>query len=365
MPQPVAKSGIRRIKPHMLTGQGETFPPPTLLLHSNESAYGPSPRATAAARDAVTGIERYNEFPLPVLLPAIADTLGVREDLIAIGPGSDDLLARLARAYLMPGNELIRSANGYLKVPNYAYANDAVPVNAPDRDFTAQVDAILGCVTDETRMVYLANPDNPSGTGLNRGEVRRLHANLPSHVLLVLDCAYAEYVDHPDWEPAERLVEEMSNVVMTRTFSKIFGLAGARVGWLYGPPDVVDMVKRIGLTFPVTAPSLAACIAGLGDRDFTTYVRNATLRSRERIRDELTSMGLKVHPSQTNFVLCQFPSDDGMAEAAWRTLMRNGIATRRFASPAYNDCIRITLGHDHELDRALEVLERFLKDNAG
>ncbi len=348
-----------------MIGRGEEAQTPaTILLNSNESAYGPSPLARIAARAAVDRIERYLEDPDRLLAPALADRFDLNGDHIAVGHGSDDLLARLARAYLGPGTELLRTANGYLKVPNYAHANDAEVVSAPDEDFRPSVDNMIAAVSDRTRIVYVANPENPAGIHLSGAEIRRLHAALPDHVLLVLDCAYEEYVDAPDHEPAHRLVQEAPNVVMVRTFSKIFGLAGARVGWMYGPDAVVDTVRRIGTTFPVATPSVAAAIAALKHREHTDLVRAETARSRRWLTGELQALGLQVVPSQANFVLVRFPDPGRSAEAADAALRAQGIVVRRLAAPAYADCLRITLGLPVELQATRDAIAAFLAGQA-
>ena len=360
MATPAARQSIYQIKPHMLVNNSEPGAVTRIALNSNESAFGPSPNAIRAARCAAGSIERYCENPAQVLVPAIARRFDLDPDYIAIGPGSDDLLSRLARAFLEPGSELIRSRNGYLKVPNYAYANSATPVNAEDMNFTARVDRILACITGKTRMIYLANPDNPSGTYLDPGEISRLHSQIPEHVLLVLDCAYEEYVDAVNHAATQRLVERAGNVVMTRTFSKIFGLAGARIGWLYAHPDIVDVVNRIGLTFPVATPSLAAALSALDDSYHTRFVYDKTRQLREWLSRVLAESGLIVYSSQANFILVEFPDTGHAAQQAYDYLNQNGISTRRFASPAFHNCIRITLGLEHELNRARDCLAEFL-----
>lgn len=356
-----AKAGIERIKPHMIGGASEAVPPASVLLNSNESVFGPSPVALDAARAAVTGLERYLENPDAILAPAIGEHFGLDAARITTGQGSDDLLARLARAYLGPNTQLIRSANGYLKVPNYAHANDAEVISVPDDNFKPSVDRMIGAITDRTRIVYLANPENPAGTYLNRDEVRRLHAAVPDNCLLVIDNAYEEYVDAADYEPAHKLVEEAGNVVMCRTFSKIFGLAGARVGWMYAPSDVIDSVRRIALTFPVASPSAAAAIAAMEDREHTRAVYEANLRGRNWLTAELNGLGLSVVPSQANFILVHCPDPNRSAEACDKALRQRGIAIRRMASPAYRDYIRITIGHSHEIKAARDAIGQFLK----
>lgn len=360
MAVPRAKTAIDKIRPHMIGSADTSVSPVAIHLNSNESVYGPSPHAAAAARAALVGIERYLENPDAALAPAIARRFGLQADRITIGQGSDDLLARLARAYLGPGTELIRSANGYLKVPNYAYANDADVVSVPDDNFKPSVDRMIAAMSERTRIVYLANPENPAGTYLSGVEVRRLHAAMPNDALLVIDSAYEEYVDAPDYEPTHKLVEEAENVVMCRTFSKIFGLAGARVGWAYGPDDVIDSLRRIALTFPAASPSAAAAIAALDDHAHTSFVRGANLSSRNWLSSELEGLGLEVIPSQANFILVKFPGPEKTAEAADSALQAGGIAVRRFASPAYRNYIRITIGRPEELRACVAVISSYL-----
>ena len=357
----IAKQGIKKIKPHMIGGTRHAAPPISIQLNSNESVYGPSPHAITAARAAASALERYVENVDTILAPAIAERFGLQAELITTGQGSDDLLARLARGYLGSGDELIRSANGYLKVPNYAHANDGVVVNVPDNNFKPSVDRMIAAITEQTKIVYIANPENPAGTYLTSAEVRRLHAAIPKTALLVIDAAYEEYVDADDYEPAHILTQEADNVVMCRTFSKIFGLAGARVGWLYGPADVVDTVKRLALTFPVASTSVAAALAALQDHTHTDFVYEQNLKSRSWLTAQLQDLGLEVIPSQTNFVLVKLPDPERSAEALDHALRLNGVALRRMASPAYRDYIRITIGFPKDLELVMDVIRTFLK----
>ncbi|MDX6751457.1 histidinol-phosphate transaminase [Geminicoccaceae bacterium 1502E] len=353
------RPGIASIRAHML-GAPLAAPRPAIDIASNESAFGASPRACEAAARVSRSLERYPDDAPGQLASAIARTFSLDAGRITCGHGSDDLLARLARAFLQPGDELIHSVNGYQKIPNYAFANDAVPVAAADRGLRADVEALLAAVTPRTRIVMIANPDNPTGSLLTAGEVRRLHAGLPGHVLLVLDSAYAEYVDTPDYELPDRLVEESDNIVMTRTFSKIYGLAGARVGWMYGPADVVDTVRRIALTFPLGGVAAAAALAALEDEAHTRHVLAETRWLRSWFGDRLAGLGLEVYPSETNFVLVRFPDPARPAAAADRHLLSQGIRSRRFASPAFSECIRFTIGREAEMRAAADALEAFL-----
>ena len=358
--KPVPRSGIDRIRKHMVVAEDDG-PPISVFLDSNESAFGPSAHATAAAAAAAASMHRYIENQERRMVPALASHHRLDPRRIAIGCGSDDLLVRLCRAYLEPGSELIRSVNSYLKVPNYAHSNDAFPVSVPDRGFAPVPELMLAAVSDRTRIVYLANPDNPSGSYVNVDSVRALHELLPDNVLLVIDCAYFEYVDRDDPGGFLRLVEEAKNVVVTRTFSKVHGLAGARVGWIYGPPDVVDTVNRLCYTFPLATQSIAAALAALEDKDHAGFVVRETRRLRRSFAEGFSSMGIKVHASQANFLLLEFTDPARTAEAACAWLRRQGIAVRRFTAPSYRSCLRITLGLESELGLALNAMAEFMR----
>lgn len=355
------RAGTLRIRPHMVAVDAGQARVPEINIASNESAYGPGVLAIDAATKAAKNLDRYAESSQALLAEAIAEHFDLNPQGIVCGHGSDDLLARIARAFLSPGDELIYSCNGYQKIPNYAFANDAEPVAASDRDFTVDVDAVLEEVSSRTRLVMIANPDNPTGTHISGAEVRRLHAGLPAHVLLVLDSAYLEYVDAEDYEKPDGLVEEMENVLMTRTFSKIFGLAGARVGWLYAPIEIADVLRKIGTTFPVSNTALAASLAALQDTEHTEYVYQQNQRIRAAYTEAFTSLGLKVYPSQTNFLLVEFPGDSQTALPAYEYLAQHGIAARRFGAPAFADCVRFTLGLEAEMQQTLDRLQAFMK----
>lgn len=359
---PLPRPGIEKIKPHMVTSF-EYSVPVSIALDSNESALGASARAIEAAAAATVSMHRYHNNTVALLSSEIADNFGLDQSRITVGSGSDELLARIAKAYLGPGSELIRSANGYLKVPNYAYGNDGIPVNAPDKEFTSDIESILSCVTPQTSLVYLANPDNPSGTYIGTDKLRSLIERLPPSVLLVLDCAYEEFVDVADYEPTTNLVEQYNNVVVTRTFSKIYGLAGARVGWMYAHPEVINTLNRIGLTFPIAAPSIAACRAALQDQQHFHRVREFNRHQRAILTQGLQDLNLKTYPSQTNFVLAEFNRGKHAitAEGCAHYLRERGVSIRRFASRAYDDCIRITVGLPHEQERALELMQEAIK----
>jgi len=353
------RPGILNIKPHMLATGLASGGGPKINLSSNENALGASPQATAAAHTALGTMERYSEDGPTLLADAIGEAFGLDPARIVCGHGSDELLQRLARGFLNPGDEVIHSVHGYLKFPNYAHAMGAVPVAAPDDDFRASVDAMLSCVTPGTRMVLLANPDNPTGTILGGAEIRRLHAGLPDNVLLVLDSAYAEYVTAADYESPVALVDAAHNVVMTRTFSKIFGMAGMRLGWLYGPPAIVDVLRRLGLTFPISSPATAAGIAALHDVEHRARVFAHNRDQLTRFCTELRALGLRYLPSNGNFVLLDFAGQQQSARQAYEFLNARGIVGRMFNSPDYRNMLRITIGLEPEMRQAMAELREF------
>ncbi len=356
------RPGIMNIKPHMVATPSHDGSSPMVNLSSNESALGPSPRAAEAARQALQTIERYPEDGPTLLAAAIGQTFGLEPSRIVCGHGSDELLGRLARAYLNPGDELIHSVHGYLKFPNYAHAMGAIPIAAPDLNFRASVDGILSCVTGKTRMILLANPDNPTGTCLSGDEIRRLHRGLPEQVLLVLDSAYAEYVHAPDYELPTALIDQSHNVVMTRTFSKVYGMAGMRLGWLYGPASVIDVLQRLGLTFPISAPAVAAGIAAVTDLAYTAHIKAYNRAQMLTFSGELRAMGLRYFESNTNFLLLDFDGQSKSAKQAYDELYRHGIAARMFNSPDYKNMLRITIGLEDEMRKAAALLRAYMQD---
>jgi histidinol-phosphate aminotransferase len=338
---------------------------PQINIASNESAYGPSRASITAGMNAVDGIHRYVDSASAQLAAALARTYELNRRGIVCGFGSDDLLARIARAYLSSGDELIYSVNGYQKIPNYAHCNDAVPVAAPDKDFAADIDSILSRVTARTRMVMIANPDNPTGTYKSGTEIRRLHGQLPPNVVLVLDSAYLEYVDADDYEDPWKLVEENQNVVMTRTFSKIHGLAGARLGWLYAPEEVANVIRTVGITFPISNVALACGLASLEEAWYLARVKGDNLRVKRAFVSALEKMGVHVYPSQTNFVLAKFTGDTSQAAEIYDYLHGKKVLVRRFPAPAFLDCIRFTIGLEHEMERVVEYLRQFFDQQTG
>ncbi len=332
-----------------------------IKLSSNESPLGPSPKAIAAASRAMAEAHRYPEVETEALRSALAETFGLEAARITFGAGSDELLTRLVNTYCGNGDEVIHSEHAYMQFPIYAKTAGAKPVAARDDDFRHSVDNILACVTPRTKAVIVANPDNPSGTYLPGSEIRRLADGLPKDVLLIIDAAYDEYAWAEDFESATKLVEERENVVTTRTFSKVFGLAGLRLGWCYAAPSIVDLLERIGPSFPVNSAAREAALAALADQAHTQSVLDHNRRVGGQFAADLSALGLKVYPSQTNFVLVAFPTEEShSATAADRVLQENGIIARRFAVDDFKDKLRFTIGLEPEMQKTVAVLRDFL-----
>jgi histidinol-phosphate aminotransferase len=334
-----------------------------IKLSSNESALGMSPAAIEAAQQAIGSSHLYPEVDTETLAEVLAERYRLDSARMAFGPGSDEILARVVNTFAGPGEELIHSKNAYMQFPIYAMLAGATPVAADDRDFHYDVEKILSQVNERTRIVLIANPDNPSGTYLSAAEVRRLHAGLPDNVLLIIDAAYEEFADQDDYESATRLVHEFDNVIVTRTFSKVYGMAGLRLGWCYGPTWAIDILTKIGPSFPVNSASFAAGIAAVKDIAHVDAVLAHNKRWIAEFSSQITAMGLKVYPSQTNFMLVEFPSEAGKTAAeanAW--LNRHGIIPRQFALEDFNNKLRFTVGEDAGMERAIAVLGEFLNN---
>jgi histidinol-phosphate aminotransferase len=267
----------------------------------------------------------------------------------------------IARAYIGPGDEAIHTEHGFLVYNIAIKGSNGTPVIAPETNLTTDVDAILARVTPKTKVVFIANPNNPTGTYLPFKEVRRLHAALPKSVLLVLDAAYAEYVRRNDYESGIELAGSAPNVLMTRTFSKVYGLAALRIGWCYGPASVIDALNRIRGPFNVSTPAMMAGIAALGDQ---AHVAHSVAHNEEwlpRLSDAFRKIGLEIVPSVANFILIRFPKEKNRnADAADAFLSRRGIVHRKVASYGLPDCLRMTIGSDEANERSIAVLTEFM-----
>lgn len=363
---PKPRESILQIEAYM---PGKSKAPAGVKLHklsSNETPLGPSPRAIEAYRAVGTSLELYPDGSAEKLRLAIAGRYGLDAGRILCGAGSDELLSLLAYAYLGAGDEAIYSEYGFLVYRIATLAAGATPVVAKEKNHTADVDAILASVTPRTRMIFLANPNNPTGTYLPFDEVKRLHAGLRGDILLVLDAAYAEYVRRNDYASGLELVATSQNVVMTRTFSKIHGLANLRIGWLYGPPAIIDVLNRIRGPFNMNGPAIAAGVAAMED---TAHEDKAVAHNNlwlEKMTAALESLGLEVTPSVGNFVLVHFPQQAGTTAAeADAFLTERGIILRRIDAYGMPGALRLTIGNEEANRAVIAALAGFLgKDGA-
>ena len=314
------------------------------------------PIAAAAA-----GLERYPDGQATKLRTAIAHRYGLDPARIVCGSGSDELLSLLARAYLGPGDEGLYTAHGFLVYRIAILTNGATPVIAPEKNLTADVDAILERVTERTRVVFLANPNNPTGTYLGIEEVRRLRAGLRGDILLVLDAAYAEYVGRNDYEAGIELVATTDNTVMTRTFSKIHGLAGLRIGWAYCPANVADTLNRIRGPFNLSSPAIAAGAAAIADAAHMEAAKAHNDKWLAAVSREISALGLKVTPSVANFVLMHFPAGSSRtASGADDYLKSKGIIVRKVGAYGFPNALRMTIGSEDDNRRAIAALKDYM-----
>lgn len=332
-----------------------------IRLASNESALGPSPRAVAAYEALGDSLHRYPDGGAEDLRAALGALNGLDPARIVCGTGSDEILQMLAKAYAGPGDEVLHSHHGFLVYGLAARAAGAEPVAAPETDFRADVDALLSHVTEKTRILFLANPNNPTGSYLSKGDLRRLWGGLPENILLVIDSAYAEFVSAEDYEAGAALVDTGRNVVMTRTFSKIYGLAALRLGWCYAAQEVVDVLNRIRGPFNVTAPALAAGLAAVEDQQHIDTARRHNDKWLKRLDAELTEIGIAALPSVCNFLLLRFPEGGGRdSKAADAFLTARGILARNVDNYHLPDCLRVSIGLDEEMDALLSALKEFM-----
>ena len=358
-PQP--RPGVLDIAPYIPGKSAAPGVAKVFKLSSNETPLGPSERAIAAYRAVGDHLEDYPDGSASALREAIGEVFGLDPDRIVCGAGSDDLLNLLARAYLRDGDEAIHTTHGFLVYPIATLGTGAKPVAAPETNYTADVDAILARVTPRTKIVFLANPNNPTGTYIPFDEVKRLQRTLPANVLLVLDAAYAEYVRRNDYAAGIELVATTDNVVMTRTFSKIYGLAALRLGWMYGPAPVVDAVNRVRGPFNVNAPAIAAGVAAIRDAAHVERSREHNTRWLAWLTEEIGKLDLKVTPSVGNFVLIHFPETKGRtAKEADAFLTKRGLILRQVSAYKLPNALRMSVGTEEANRLVVKALADFL-----
>ena len=328
----------------------------SLKLSSNENPFGPSDRAKEVFLRSVHQLHRYPSTDHAVLRRAIGEVHGLDQARIICGVGSDEIITFLCQAYAGSGDEVLHTEHGFLMYKISAMAVGATPVQVPERERTTDVDALLAACTERTKLVFLANPNNPTGTMIGAGELARLAAGMPPQAILVLDGAYAEYV--PGYDSGAALVEARDNVVMTRTFSKIYGLGGLRIGWGYGPAAIIDVLNRVRGPFNLSTTQLETAEAAVHDQDHVAKCRAENARMRRWLAEALAELGVPSDTSTANFILARF-ADTAEAEACDEFLRARGLIVRRVASYGLPHCLRITVGDEAACRRVAHAIGQF------
>jgi histidinol-phosphate aminotransferase len=366
MNAPAPKQWIMDIAPYVPGRSTTDGGAKAVKLSSNENPLGTPPSAREAFASAALELERYPDASGSIVRDALAAKFDLDPARIIYGNGSDEVLHLAAGAFSGPGDEVVFVRYGFAVYEIAARRTGAVPVIAPDNDYATDVDAILGVVTERTRIVFVANPNNPTGTFAPRAEIARLHAALPPHVLLVLDHAYAEYIDGADDDGGMELARTASNVLVTRTFSKMYGLAAERIGWGYASEAIVGAMHRIRLPFSMTIAGQRAAVAALADDGWVERCRAENSRWRRWFSDEVAAMGnagLRAIPSQANFVLVVFEGPL-TAEAAYKGLMDEGYIVRWLPGQKLPQALRITIGTEEETRGVAAALRRLVERTA-
>ena len=362
---PLERPGVAGLAPYAQGMSAIAGVAEPIKLSSNESPLGPSPRAIEAYHAAAAQLFRYPDGTQAALRTALAEVHGLERDRLVCGNGSDELIQLLIRAYLVPGDRVVLSQHSFIMARVHAIAQGAAVVTAPEPDFLINVDELLAHVTARTRIVVIASPSNPCGTYLPRAELRRLHAALPDDVLLLIDAAYGDYVTAPDYDCGLEIARTAGNVFVTRTFSKLYGLAALRIGWAYGPERVIANINRIRTPFNTNSPALAAATAAVRDRDHTARVREHNRDWLGRVSHGLRELGLTVVPSVANFVLVRFGAAPLDAASAHAWLLGRGIIPRPLGDDGPENCLRITIGLAHENEAVLAALREFMASGPG
>lgn len=357
MTHPTPKPGILDISPYIGgEGRGDSFENP-LRLASNENQLGPSPLAREAYLKCASDLHRYPDGAATDLRQALAREYNIDPERIVCGGGSDELISLIAQSYAGVGDDIVYSQYGFLRYPICARAVGARPVPAPEKDMRTDIEALIKAVTPQTKIVFLANPNNPTGSYISADDMRSLRERLPSNVLLVIDAAYAEFVQEKDYDDGRALAATHENVVMLRTFSKIYGLAALRLGWGYFPKDVAGVINRVRSAFNASAPAQAAGVAALADKDFVRRSVEMATAGRRQLSEGFSSMGLKAWPSVANFLLVEFGAK---TEDIRLALKSQGIYVRQMDAYGLPQCLRVTVGTEDDNRRLLAGVKKAL-----
>lgn len=358
-PKPV--KGVLDISPYVPGRAGAEGVARVFKLSANETPLGPSPAAIEAYQAAAARMSLYPEGSVRALREAIAGRYGLSPERIICGNGSDELLHMLAQVYLSEGDETIATEHGFTVYPIVTKAAGATCIQVREKNLCADVDTILAAVTPRTKIVFIANPNNPTGSYLPVEEMKRLQAGLRPDILFVIDAAYSEYVSRNDYEAGLELVATNQNVVMTRTFSKIYGLAALRLGWLYAPAAIIDALNRVRSPFNVSIPAMEAGIAAIKDTAHVEKARAHNEKWLDWLATEIAALGLQVFPSVANFLLIRFPTEKGFtAQDADAFLVKRGLILRQVGSYGLPDCLRLTVGLEEPNRMVVDALRDFM-----
>ena len=363
MSKPIPKSHILKIPPYEAGISQLPKKKKIIKLSSNESPYGAGNKVTKAYIAALAKLNRYPDSNCDKLKKAIAKKFSLDYKSIVCSNGSDELITLIAKSFAGAGDEILCTEHGFSYYRIAAIAAGANTKIAKEVNCSVNVDNILKQVTKRTKIIFLANPGNPTGTYLALGEIKKLCDQLPKKILLVLDGAYAEFVDKNDYDPGIRLVKKYSNVIMIRTFSKIYGLSGLRLGWAYCSTEISKILNRVRNPFNVNTAAQEAGIAALKDTKFIKKIAEKNIKIRNWVVSRLQARSLFIYPSVTNFILIRFPNDRKRnANATNKFLVRNGIILRKVDEYNLKNCLRLTIGRKIEMKTVVTKLERFLKN---
>ena len=361
IPRPL--SGLKNIAPYVAGESELTGFDRIVKLASNEGAFGPSKKILEAMSLNAHDFYRYPDGDCTELRELLARKNNLSENNIICGAGSDELINLLCRSYAGPGDEVLCSAHGFAMYPIYGRTVRATVVAAPEDDITVSVNQLIERVTDKTKLLFIANPNNPTGTYIPKLEVQRLINLLPKNVLLVLDAAYSEFVDREDYSDGMEFVSTNDNVVMLKTFSKIYGMAGLRLGWMYAPNSIIDIINRMRSPFNVASSAITAGIAATKDDEFLLMSQNHNKKWLQWTTDNIRALGLEVPNSVCNFVLVRFPQnkETGLtAEAADIYLKSKGIIVRRMGGYGLPNALRISIGTGDDMEITVNALKEFM-----
>jgi len=358
MNKPQPRTGLLDIAPYV-PGKGKADGGRVYKLSSNESALGPAPSGIKALEGMAIEAHRYPDGAAFDLREALSKLHNLPAEQLIVGNGSDEMLTLAVRCFTEPGDHVLMTKHGFSYYPIVTRAEGCEPIMAEEADLTADVDALIAAVTPRTKVLFLANPNNPTGTRLPHDKVLRLRQELPSHILLVLDAAYAEYIEHDEYDPGVGLVETAvqsgrDNVMMTRTFSKIYGLGGLRVGWAYAPPSIIDVMNRVRGPFNVSASGLMAAEAALADQDFVVKNRRHNDEEMARMVQALRGAGLYVRTTEANFLLVEL-ADEAQAWDLLVTAEKAGVLVRGLESSNLPHMVRVSIGEREANDAFIEV----------